>query len=49
MTSGIDDYDMICDTMMGMMPLIPENLYLALDDYIDISHEWWDQNCQPSC
>ena len=43
-TSGIDDYDMICDTMMGMMPLIPENLYLALDDYIDISHEWWDQN-----
>ncbi len=43
-TSGSDDYDMICDTMMGMMPLIPENLYLALDDYIDISHEWWDQN-----
>ena len=43
-TSGIDDYDMICDTILALMPLIPENLYLELDDYIDITNEWWDQN-----
>lgn len=42
--SGLDDYDMICDTMMALMPLIPEGLYLPLDGYVDIEREWWDQN-----
>lgn len=43
-SAGLEDYDMICDTMMATMPVIPEGLFMPLDGYIDLNHAWWDPN-----
>lgn len=43
-SAGLDEYDMICDTMMATMPVIPEGLFMPLDAYIDLEHTWWDSN-----
>ncbi len=37
-----DDYDVICESVDRLVAGIPENYYWSLNDYVDISHPWWD-------
>lgn len=39
-----DDYDIICDTTMGLMSAIPEATFTALDGHIDLNNPWWDKS-----
>lgn len=38
-----DAYDLICESVDRLVVGIPENYYWSLNDYVNISHPWWDQ------
>lgn len=42
--AGLQSYDMISDTIMALVPLIPEGVFLPLDDYIDLESPRWDRD-----
>ena len=45
---GNDEYDVICDSVDRLVTGISERYYRALDDYMDISYPWWDQQAYES-
>ena len=40
---GTDDYDLICESVDRLVTGISSNFYWSLNDYVNISHPWWDQ------
>ncbi|MBO5869185.1 MAG: extracellular solute-binding protein [Clostridia bacterium] len=45
---GNDEYDIICDSVDRLVVGIAERYYRPLDDYMDISYPWWDQQAYES-
>lgn len=43
--SGENVCDALADRMYDIFPLIQEGLLLPWNDVVDLSCEWWDQNC----
>jgi len=41
--SGVCDYDLVCDSVDGMVQSVTENLFWSLDDLVDYQYPWWDQ------
>lgn len=41
--SNLDDYDIVCDALCRMLPSITENYFYSLNDWLDLSKPWWDQ------
>ena len=42
-TSNTDEYDLVCESVDRLVSGISNNYYWSLNDYIDVSHPWWDQ------
>lgn len=40
---GTDDYDLVCASVDRLVSGIASSYYWSLNDYVDISHPWWDQ------
>ncbi len=43
-----DEYDIICESVDRLTKGIPQGFYWALDEYMDISHPWWDEQASES-
>lgn len=37
-------YDMVADSVYRMVPLVVENLFLSVNDLLELNRPWWDQN-----
>ena len=40
---GTDEYDIVCESVDRLVSGISTNYYWSLNDYVDITHPWWDQ------
>lgn len=40
---GTDEYDLICESVDRLVVGIPDGFYRSLDDYMNFSHPWWDE------
>ncbi len=40
---GTDEYDLICASVDRLVAGIASNYYWSLNDYVDVSHPWWDE------
>lgn len=43
-TAGTDDFDLVCDAVYYMVPLVVENYFYSLNDLLELNRPWWDQN-----
>lgn len=41
---GTDEYDLVCESIDRLVTGISQNYYWSLNDYVNISHPWWDSN-----
>lgn len=41
---GSCDYDLVCDSVDRMVGKVTENLFYAIDDYVDLTNPWWDDD-----
>lgn len=39
-----DDYDLVCDDVYNMVPMVVENYFYSLNDLLELDRPWWDQN-----
>lgn len=44
MESNIDDYDIVCDSVCRMLPTVTESMFYSLNDMLQLSQPYWDQN-----
>ena len=40
---NVADYALVCESVDRMVTQIADNLFLSLDEYIDVNDEWWDE------
>lgn len=40
---GTDEYDLVCESIDRLVLGLTSNYYWSLNDYVDISHPWWDK------
>lgn len=38
-----NEYDLVCESVDRLVAGISTNYYLSLNNYVDITHPWWDQ------
>lgn len=41
---GSCTYDLVCDSVDRMVGKVTENIFYAIDDYIDLTNPWWDSD-----
>ena len=42
--SGVDEYDVVCESVDRLVTGVTENLYWSLDGVIDFGQPWWDKD-----
>lgn len=42
--TGLDTYDLVCDAVCRMLPAVTENIFYSLNDVLNLTKPWWDQN-----
>ncbi len=40
---GTNEYDIVCESVDKLVQGIPDGYYRAIDDIMNISHPWWDE------
>lgn len=43
-TAGLCEYDIICDAVCNMLPMVSENCFWSLDDLLNLDADYYDKN-----